>query len=91
MHTSVLAEIASRCHFDLDRTTEEYPRAVTLLPSYSVAAVADDELYRTAHDALDLLMRLRATCSTSWARLPTASAGAVPGRASRRLLLRDLE
>ncbi len=60
MHTSVLAEIASRCHFDLDRTTEEYIRAVRLLPGYSVAAVADDELYRTAHDALDLLMRLLA-------------------------------
>ncbi|MCH1884007.1 PucR family transcriptional regulator [Agrococcus sp. ARC_14] len=60
MPPSVLSAIASRCHFDLANATAEYTRAVRQLPGYSLAAIAEEELHRTAYDSLDLMMRLLA-------------------------------
>lgn len=60
MHTATLPAIARRCHADLAATAEAYTREVRLLPGYARVAVTDDELYRTAHTIMDLLLRLLA-------------------------------
>lgn len=60
MPTSVLRDIAGRCRGRLPLIADRYAREVRQLPGYQVAAVTDDELYSTAHQVLDLLMRMLA-------------------------------
>ncbi|MFE5672628.1 PucR family transcriptional regulator [Agromyces sp. NPDC056523] len=58
MHTTGLSEITRRCLADVDVIAAEYASEVRRLPGYPQAAVADEELYRTAHRTFDLMLRL---------------------------------